>query len=455
MAKLTVTNLMGPPSGSVWACVPALGAGFVSVSQTSLGGYCPRMDGGADAIVRDTATRLEASLPKLLPEMTSMFVEVIPEFRHDDAARQLMIASTSSNLAVILDMLALGISLEDISVPPAAAEYARRFAQLGLSLEGLLRAYRLGTHMFLQWVMTGMRDRDLATEEALPAMSRIALVVNSYIDQVSEGLIDIYEKERNRWDARSGAARAAQVRAVLETEGIDLAAAEEMLSMSLRGWHLAAIMWTRPGPPGNDAAQLRAGATMLGRATGKAPLVISADEQTSWAWISSTGKPALDPRRLEADLATRPALRVALGEPAPGLAGFRQTHREARLARAVAVTAGEDGPPLVRHCRVALASLVVDHIVDVKAWAGRVLGDLMRADEATARLRDTVRVFLDTQGSFIDAAARLHVHKNTVHYRVRRAEEVLGHSLTENRLDIEVALLLSDQLGLPAGTDDG
>ncbi|MBO0875049.1 MAG: hypothetical protein J2P19_16835, partial [Pseudonocardia sp.] len=192
------------------------------------------MDGGAEAIVRDAAKRLEADLPKLLPEMTSMFVEVIPEFRHDDAVRQLMIASTSSNVVTIIDMLALGISLEDISVPPAAAEYARRFAQLDLCLEGLLRAYRLGTHMFLQWVMTGLQARDLTAQEALPAMSRIARVVNSYIDQVVEGLIDIYEKERNRWDARSGAARAAQVRAVLQTEGIDLAAAEEMLSMSLR-----------------------------------------------------------------------------------------------------------------------------------------------------------------------------------------------------------------------------
>jgi DNA-binding PucR family transcriptional regulator len=69
------------------------------------------------------------------------------------------------------------------------------------------------------------------------------------------------------------------------------------------------------------------------------------------------------------------------------------------------------------------------------------------------RLRETVRIFLDARGSFTDAAARMHVHKNTVHYRVRKAEEILGHPLTENRLEIEVALLVCDQLGL-LGSDN-
>jgi len=72
--------------------------------------------------------------------MTAMFINIIPEFRHDQAVQRLMVASTSSILSAVVDILMLGISLEDISVPPAAAEYARRFAQHDLSLEALLRA---------------------------------------------------------------------------------------------------------------------------------------------------------------------------------------------------------------------------------------------------------------------------------------------------------------------------
>src|SRR6185295_17644437 len=85
--------------------------------------------------------------------MTAMFINIIPEFRHDQAVQRLMVASTSSILSAVVDILMLGISLEDISVPPAAAEYARRFAQHDLSLEALLRAYRLGEHTFLQWAL--------------------------------------------------------------------------------------------------------------------------------------------------------------------------------------------------------------------------------------------------------------------------------------------------------------
>jgi DNA-binding PucR family transcriptional regulator len=411
-------------------------------------GYGPGMNAHVDEVVRDVAKGIQAELEHLTAEMTSMFVDVIPEFRHDDAVRRLMVASTSSNLAAIVDMLALSISLDDITVPPAAAEYARRFAQHDLSLEALLRAYRLGEHMFIQWAMNTLGRLDLSTAEALAATSRIALLTNSYIDQVIEGVIDIYESERRRWDARSDATRAAQVRAVLDTEGLDLASAEKMLSTSLRGWHLAAIIWTGPGPTSHAAAQLRAGTAMLAAATGKAPLTISADEQTCWAWISSTGRPDLDVLCLESELRAYPALRIAIGEPSPGLGGFRQTFRDAQRARNVAATG--DGPDraLVLHAHVALAGLLVDHLADVQAWAGRVLGDLMRDDEATVRLRETVQVFLHAQGSFTDAAARLHVHKNTVHYRVRKAEELLGHPLTENRLDTEVALLACAQLGL-------
>src|SRR5688500_17078983 len=149
-----------------------------------------------DVIVRDVARRTQADLENITAEMTSMFVDVIPAARHADAARRPIGASTASNLAAIADMLALNISIADITVPPAAAEYARRFAQHGLSLEALLRAYRLGEHMVVQWVMTYLRRLELSTDEALATTSRMALLVNSYIDQVIEGLIDIYENER-------------------------------------------------------------------------------------------------------------------------------------------------------------------------------------------------------------------------------------------------------------------
>ncbi len=39
------------------------------------------------------------------------------------------------------------------------------------------------------------------------------------------------------------------------------------------------------------------------------------------------------------------------------------------------------------------------------------------------------------------------LHKNTVQYRVRKAEESLGHPVGEDRLNVELALLASQWLG--------
>jgi hypothetical protein len=42
------------------------------------------------------------------------------------------------------------------------------------------------------------------------------------------------------------------------------------------------------------------------------------------------------------------------------------------------------------------------------------------------------------------------VHKNTVHYRVQRAEELRGQPISEVRLDVELALLACELLDTAA-----
>ena len=56
-------------------------------------------------------------------------------------------------------------------------------------------------------------------------------------------------------------------------------------------------------------------------------------------------------------------------------------------------------------------------------------------------------VFLQEGGSFKATAERLTVHKNTVQYRVRKAEESLGRPVDADQLQIELALLASHWLG--------
>ena len=398
-----------------------------------------------DAVVSEIARAIDTNLPELTTELTEYFVEVIPEFQHDETVRQLMVASTSSNLEAIVDVLAHKIPVDSIAVPAAAAEYARRFAQHELSLEALLRAYRLGEHRVTEWALGILSDMpDLDTGTALAAMADLTQRTNRYIDQVIEGLIDIYEAELRRWTSRTGATRTAQLRTILENENLTDSSAEHLLGTPLSGRHQAAIVWVAPATPDPDAA-LQTASRLLTEASGRSPLTMLADEHTMWAWLSGPSESLVDRGLLRERLLAHPGLRITLGSPGARLSGFRGTLREAQRARKVAETmSGHE--QLVAFDEVAIAALLTDHPDDLRSWTQRVLGGLAATDESTARLRATVRCFLDANGSFTEAAARLHLHKNTVSYRIRKAEEVRGRPLGDDRLDLEVALLVCDLL---------
>ncbi|HVV23102.1 MAG TPA: helix-turn-helix domain-containing protein, partial [Pseudonocardiaceae bacterium] len=79
--------------------------------------------------------------------------------------------------------------------------------------------------------------------------------------------------------------------------------------------------------------------------------------------------------------------------------------------------------------RVALRRRVLGPVFDHDAEHG---GDLVR----------TLTVFLDCSGSWSRAAARLHVHVNTLRYRIGRIEELTGADLSDfaQRIDIYLAL---------------
>lgn len=411
-------------------------------------GYRRTVPGNVAAIVRAVAARLREHLDARTGVMTSMFVDVIPEYRHDDEIRRMTVASTASNLATVVDMLARDLAIDDIAVPAAAAESARRFAQHELSLEALLRAYRLGEHMFVQWAIADIAALCPPTEVALAATSHIAILTNNYIDRVTERIIGIYETERRRWDANPGGARALRLRTVLRDQDVDLRTAEQMLGISLGGWHLAMIVWTSADAP-HPTEILRGAVGAVAHAAGSVPQTAVLDGHSWWAWLSLPSKPTLDTDRLDADMRARGGARIAVGEPGCGLAGFRQTFREADAARRVAL-ATRRPHLLTLHADTAVAGLLVDRLPEVNAWAQRILGGLMASDDSSARLRDTLLTFLDAQGSYTDAAARMHVHKNTVHYRIRKAEEILGRSVAHNRLETELALTICAQLGLDA-----
>jgi DNA-binding PucR family transcriptional regulator len=140
-------------------------------------------------------------------------------------------------------------------------------------------------------------------------------------------------------------------------------------------------------------------------------------------------------------------IRFAFGEPALGVAGFRRTHQQALSAQAVALAAGPSGQLVTTFGEVAPLALMSGSIELLRIWVTETLGALADDDEHNARLRDTLRVFLEENGSYKTTAERLTLHKNTVQYRVRKAEESLRRPISQDRLHIELALLASQWLG--------
>jgi DNA-binding PucR family transcriptional regulator len=81
-----------------------------------------------------------------------------------------------------------------------------------------------------------------------------------------------------------------------------------------------------------------------------------------------------------------------------------------------------------------------------RSFADRILAPLFDYDRRhQSELVRTVGTFLDCGGSWNICAERLHVHVNTVRYRIRRIEELTGRDLSTmaDRVDLFLALRAS------------
>jgi len=67
-----------------------------------------------------------------------------------------------------------------------------------------------------------------------------------------------------------------------------------------------------------------------------------------------------------------------------------------------------------------------------------------------SNLVESVRVFLEENSNGIKAAKKLYVHRNTLRYRIQRAEEILGLNFAngEDRLSVQAALLIGKVMEL-------
>ncbi|MFK4070770.1 PucR family transcriptional regulator [Streptomyces sp. NPDC029674] len=127
--------------------------------------------------------------------------------------------------------------------------------------------------------------------------------------------------------------------------------------------------------------------------------------------------------------------------------GLRGALEEARHARRVA--AARPGRVCAAgHQELASHVLLLPFVPDDvrRAFTARLLDPLREYDQRhRAELIPTLEAFLDCDGSWTRCAARLHLHVNTLRYRVGRIEQLTGRDLSrlEDKLDFFLALRMS------------
>lgn len=388
---------------------------------------------GASSYGRVMATSLHQRIPELsdVAEQRSMFAETA--------------ASCSANVAEIIRLLESGLPVSEVSVPEAARDYAVSLVHRRIPLAVLLRAYRVGQNHL--WMTFAERLRTVAGDDpaTVATMESVGSLLFEYVDRVSDELAAIYQRERDQWVRSASAVRAETVRELLDGEPIESGVASKRLVYELRARHVGMIVAAEP-----DAEQmpepglLERAATAAAAVVGcREPLLVPVGTSILWAWASVGELPDAEVAERLEEHAPSAGLRIAVGRAASGVEGFRVTHEEAQHAADIyGETDGSVGRT-VSYRALELLSLLTADFDRSRRFVQRELGPLAEPDDATARLRETALSFLDHGGSHLGAAQDLHLHKNTVYTRVRRAERALGAPVVPGRAALHAALMLA------------
>jgi PucR C-terminal helix-turn-helix domain len=303
----------------------------------------------------------------------------------------------------------------------------------GRSLDALLSAYRIGAR--LAW------ERFVAAGEAAGheprTLYRLASAIFDYIDGISAESVEGFTEER----AAAEGERQRRRRALARLLARDDVSGEEVHDLArLAGW-------TRPEVVAalvvGDAAGEEPDADRLASRMGGG-VIAAAEGALAIAWVPDPQAPGRR-AQLESGLDGVPA---ALG-PAVALGRAPLSLARARAAHALVLDGVVDGAGLVvadEH----LPELLL-HGGDRSLAADLAAGALAPLDELRpgprGRLRATLRAWLDHPGQVTRVAGELHVHPQTVRYRVAQLRELFGDRLEDPDARFELALALRAEPG--------
>lgn len=409
-----------------------------------------------DAVVATVIAEMSAHLVEESRNIRQVLEREIAELGTGSQLAELLGASIEGNVDTVFHVLQHGITADHLHAPSAAMEYARRLAQNGIPVTALVRAYRLGQTTLLDRVFARIQASSIDPVVGLQVSHRILSISSVYIDWISEQVVTAYQVEHERWLANRNNVRATRIRELLSTgERSDESRLTRQIGYELAQHHCAAIVWMRELDADRDALPEleRVARQMCETVEGRPnPLFVAADRLSAWVWIPLGHKPdrlAIDAVRNGLEPVDLGDVRVALGTSQYGSAGFRSSHLQAQRTLSIA-RLGDDARRTITYYGdpgLAMSSIVGSDIARAHEWIRATLGRLADNTEAAQRLRETLRAYFDCRSSHKATALALHLHYNTVKYRVKSAEQMLGRPISADRFDIEQALVLQSWLG--------
>lgn len=305
-------------------------------------------------------------------------------------------------------------------VPVALIAQARLAARNRIGIDTVFRRYLAG------YTLLGDFLAHEAAELELPSAALETLV---HIQAAALERLLAAVSEEHALEARSSASRPQQHRLRLVER---LLAGEPADASELRYPFEASHLGLVAAGPGAEAL-----VRDLACASGRLVLAIHPAKDTVWAWLA--GRRPLDSSEV-LEIASAKATEgaaIAIGEPAPGLPGWRLTHRQAAAAAPIARRGAH---PAVRYVDVALLAAALGDELLAASLRRSYLQPLGCERDGGRACRETLRAYLRSEGNVSAAAAALHASRNTVGSRLHAAEQAIGRPLAECSAELEVAL---------------
>jgi hypothetical protein len=372
--------------------------------------------------------------------MASRVTVAIPELAVDVVADEVAKGCEAVALGA-LSLVALGEDVSFAQMPEVLAGPMEVVAR-GIGIEHMLRSIHLA-HSTAVGFLLDAAERLVPEAQRFTEMRRINEALFGIVDVLTTHMAAEYTRAHEEWVAGSVALRAQIVEDLLAGTPVPTDRAVRVLGYDLNRWHLGIIVWTGPGASVEPAQLKTVAAETLAAAECASTLVHPIGAQRVWAWGSRTTTPP------DAVVATAPmpeGVHLALGTAGAGIDGFRQSHRRAAEAARLGAMSTRPGR-VFRYEDLDIVAMLSGDLPAAREFVARELGELAGGAETVRTVRHTLKCYLDRDRSLAGAAADLQVARNTVAYRVQRAEELRGRPATVRRLQLHAALTLVDELG--------